>query len=72
MPDESTRILLALEVAAGAKRRAESEYRAALVGAVDALTVAGVYNPYAVLSRELGVSRQAVRQAVGLYRTAGE
>ena len=49
--------------AAQARRRAEEEYRAALVAAVDA------GHAYAVLARELDLSRQAVRQLIRRART---
>lgn len=55
MADSVTRRALR---AAAAKRRADEEYRAALLAAV----AAGV--SYAELARTLGVSRQAVRQLV--------
>jgi DNA-directed RNA polymerase specialized sigma24 family protein len=47
----------------GAKRRADEQYRAALLAAVDD----GV--SYAELARRMGISRQAVRQFVDRLRS---
>lgn len=54
MPDP----LSGVKRAAAAKRRADDQYRATLVAAVDAGA------SYAELARELGTSRQAIRQLV--------
>lgn len=56
--------------AAGAKRRAELEYRAALVAAVDELEAAGYRDAYARVADAAGVARQNVRLMVSRARAA--
>lgn len=47
-----------------AKRRADEEYRSALVAAVAALEAAGFPDPFARVAASAGISRQAVRELV--------
>jgi hypothetical protein len=50
--------------AARARTRAEAEYRAAIVSAVDALEENGTRHPFSTVASVAGVARQSVRELV--------
>jgi hypothetical protein len=61
---EAYETLRPVRVAAATRRRAEGEYRAAIVAAVRELEAAGDPAPYARTAEAAGVTRQTVRRLV--------